>query len=138
MSTYINSKEFAVRFDTKLITCEQGSSMSISSEPIRVRCKTSGKYGTLLANPDLSGQVSFSGAYINDPTASEISAFNIMNLVGTFGEVIYGGTLAGQQIFTFDAMLLDAVITSDDGTEVTFEGTLDVTGADPVLGAIPT
>jgi hypothetical protein len=133
-----NAKEFKLFFDDKAIVCEQTSGMSVSAENIRVRCKDTGAFGKHLTNPDKTGQFTFTGAYLKDATGSQLSAFDIMEAVGTIAEAMWGDTVVGGDVYTSDAVLISAEITSDDGSEVVFSGTLEMDDSGPVLGTVPT
>ena len=124
--------DFFLRIDTgsgeAYIICEQNSELSLSSEIITVLCKTTGQWAEILAGGTKSGSISFTGAYVKDPTAPNVSAFDIAALVGTVQNVIWGGTASGDDVVEAPAHISDVTITSNTNEAITFSATLTLAG----------
>lgn len=131
MAKQIGNK-FFVRFDTipnpTFIICEQNSGIDLSAEIITVLCKTSGDYAEILKGGTRSGSLSFTGAYEKNPSSGNISAFELVDLLGTIQNVVYGGLDAGDDILEFPGHVSNVNITSDTNAAITFTATLTVAG----------
>ena len=119
------------------IVCEQSSEFSISVEGVTVQCKTTGEFVEQLAGGTKSGSISFSGAYVQDPTVNTLSFKELYASLGEIGDWIWGGTEVGQMIIETKAKLSSLSITSSTNEAVTFSMTLDLSEA-PVITEIGT
>ncbi len=113
----------------KFIICEQNSGLDLASEIITVLCKTSGDFAEILPGGTKSGSLSFTGAYEKDPTGGNLSFFELVPLLGTIQDVIYGGIDVGDDIIEVPAHISNVAITSDTNEAITFTATLTVSGA---------
>ena len=130
--TKIIGNKFFVRLDADpdpiFIVCEQNSGIDLSAEIITVLCKTSGDYAEILEGGTKSGSLSFTGAYEKSPTSPNISAFELVGLLGTIQDVTYGGLEIDDDILEFPAHVSNVNITSDTNAAITFTATLTVAG----------
>ena len=124
---------FFIRLDIggveKFIICEQNSGLDLASEIITVLCKTSGDFAEILPGGTKSGSLSFTGAYEKDPSGDNLSFFELVPLLGTVQDVIYGGLETGDDIVEVPAHLSNIALTSDTNSAITFTATLTVAGA---------
>jgi predicted secreted protein len=130
--TKIIGNDFFLRLvideQTVYIVCEQNSELSLSSEVITVLCKTTGQWAEVLNGGTKSGSLSFTGAYVKDPTAPNISAFDLIGLLGTVQTYIWGGVEPGDDEVTGEAHVTDLAITSNTNEAITFTATLTLSG----------
>jgi predicted secreted protein len=123
---------FFLRIDTgsaeAYIVCEQNSSLSISSEVITVLCKTTGEWAEILAGGTKSGSISFTGIYVKDPTNPNISAFDLLALVGTVQDVIWGGAGSGDDVVEASAHISEVNLDSNTNEAIQFSATLTIAG----------
>ena len=138
---YKVGNEFVLRIDNagtaNFIVCEQSSELSVSAELITVLCKTTGSWATNLAGGLKSGSISFTGAYLHEPTSPNLSAFELLALVGTVQDVIWGGQVTGDDIVEVEAHITDLSITSNTNEAITFSATLTLAD-EPVITTVPT
>lgn len=119
------------------IVCEQTSEFSVSSEVITVLCKTTGAWPEILAGGTKSGSLSFTGAYLKDPTSPNISAFELIQYLGTVQDYLWGGIEPGDDQVTGQAHVTDITITSNTNEAITFSATLTLSG-EPVASKVST
>jgi predicted secreted protein len=130
--TKIIGNDFFLRLvigaETAYIVCEQNSELSLSAEAITVLCKTTGAWPEILAGGTKSGSFSFTGAYLKDPTSPNLSAFELIQYLGTVQEYIWGGIVAGDDQVTGEAHVTDLSIASNTNEAITFTATLTLSG----------
>lgn len=138
---YKIGNDFLLRIDNagtaNYIVCEQTTELSVSSELITVLCKNTGPWATNLAGGLKSGSISFTGAYLKDPTSPSLSAFELLALVGTIQSMVYGGTVAGDDIVEVEAHVTDLSISSNTNEAITFSATFTLAD-EPVITTVPT
>lgn len=131
--TAVSGKKFILLIDDVAINCEIDSSISITAEPIEVRCKGVGSFPTYLEDVQKSGDISFSGVY--SKVDVEGSGFALQEKVGSVYPFAWGGTEAGDEVVTGNFFLATVELTSADGESVQFSGSGNVSG-DPVYGTV--
>lgn len=119
------------------IVCEQTSELSANSEPITVLCKNSGQWQEVIGGGLKSGSFSFTGAYVKDVDSPNISAFQLLLLLGTIQEAIWGGIDPGDDQVTADVHVSDISIASNTNEAITFSATLTLAG-EPVYSTVST
>ena len=119
------------------LVCEQNSGLDLAAEIITVLCKTTGQWAEILPGGTKSGSLSFTGAYEKDPAGGNVSAFQLIELLGTLQDVIYGGLEPGDDIVEFPAHISNVNITADTNAAITFTATLTVAG-DPTVTKVGT
>jgi len=131
MAKQIGNK-FFLRFDATpnplFVICEQTSNFSLSSEDITVLCKTSGDFAEILEGGTKSGSLAFTGAYVKDPSSGNLSAFELIGLLGSLQDVVWGGLEPGDDIIEFPGKLSSIEITANTNEAITFSATLNVAG----------
>ena len=123
--------------DEAYIVCEQTSEFSISVEGVTVQCKTTGEFIEQLTGGTKSGSISFTGAYVQDPSVNTLSFEELYASLGTVSDWIWGGTEVGQFIIETSAKLTSLSITGNQNEAVTFSMTLELSAA-PVLTEVGT
>lgn len=108
------------------IVCEQTSEFSISTEGVTVQCKTTGEWVEQLAGGTKSGTISFTGAYVQDPSVNTLSFEALFAFVGTVRDWVWGGTEVGQFIIETKAKLASMSISANQNEAVTFTIELEV------------
>jgi hypothetical protein len=119
------------------IICEQNSELNVSAETITVLCKTTGSWTTILGGGLKSGSISFTGAYLQDPDSPNISAFELLALVGNVESVVWGSNQDGGDVVEVDAHITDVTITSNTNEAITFSATLTLSD-EPTIGKFTT
>lgn len=119
------------------IVCEQTSEFSISTEGVTVQCKTTGEWVEQLAGGTKSGTISFTGAYVQDPSVNTLSFEALFAFVGTVRDWVWGGTEVGQFIVETKAKLASMSISANQNEAVTFTIELEVS-EEPVLTEVGT
>jgi hypothetical protein len=112
----------------RFIVCEQNSGLDLAAEIITVLCKTTGQWAEILPGGTKSGSLSFTGAYEKDPTGDNLSAFELIPLLGTVQDVIYGGLEPSDDIVEVPVHISNVNITADTNAAITFTATLTVAG----------
>jgi len=138
MSTYNLGTYFTFKWNDIPVVCKSSTSVSISNESVIVRNDCTGDYGVRLAGGDKSGSFSFSGDVdFASAGITDLSAFDLFDMIGEVYETIWGGSVSGDKIITVDAQLNSLEITAERTTAVSFTGTFDFAGT-PVVSVIPT
>jgi predicted secreted protein len=119
------------------IVCEQTTEFSIESEGVTVQCKTTGEWVEQLAGGTKSGSISFTGAYVKDPTINNLSFEEIFDSVGLVEDYVWGGTEVGDFIIETKAKLTSLSISANQNEAVTFSITLTISD-EPLLTTITT
>jgi len=119
------------------IVCEQTTEFSISTEGVTVQCKTTGEWVEQLSGGTKSGSISFTGAYVQNPSGTGLSFEDVYASVGLVRSFVWGGILPGQFIISTSAKLASLSISANQNEAVTFSMELEISG-DPVLTVIST
>lgn len=123
--------------DEVFIVCEQTSELSISTEGVTVQCKSTGEWVESLAGGSKSGSISFTGAYVQDPSVNSMSFEDLFSSIGTVGDWIWGGTEVGQFIIETKAKLASMTISANQNEAVTFTIELEIS-EQPTLTEVTT
>jgi len=134
-ATYVQGQDFALLVDDDEIVCKSASTITFTNTAIEVRNRCTGDYSVRLAGGEKTGSIDFTGDYDKTPTGTNISAFDLAQLLGDVVVAVWGGTEIGDEIVTVDAQINNISITADTGTQVTFSATLDFAGT-PVFSVI--
>jgi len=128
--TKLIGNNFFLRFEDGgnevFIVCEQNSEWSASSETITVLCKTTGDWAETLAGGTNSASLSFTGAYVKDPSGDDISAFGLAELLGTVQDFTWGGIADGDDAIEFKGKVSDISISANTNEAITFSATITV------------
>ena len=131
----VQGKQFRLRVNNKAVVCEQESSITASSTPTIIRCKTSGDYGEIIGGGTKEGSISFTGAYVTDVDEDQMSAFELWQELGTVGEAVWGGFEEGDALVTVNVYIQDITVDAPEEGIITFSATLSFAG-DPVFSSV--
>ena len=131
----VQGKQFRLRVGGNAVVCEQESSITASSTPTIIRCKTSGDYGEIIGGGTKEGSISFTGAYVTDLDEGQMSAFELWQQLGTVQEAIWGGFEEGDQLVTVPVYITDITVDAPEEGIITFSATLNF-AADPVFSTV--
>ena len=130
--TKVIGNDFFLRIDVDgtpaFIVCEQSSELSVSAEIITVLCKNTGEWQEVLAGGLKSGSISATGVYVKNPDSPNLSAFDIIGLIGTIQEAIWGGLEPGDDQVVADVHVTELSISTATNEAITFSLTLTLTG----------
>ena len=107
----------------KYVVCEQNSDWNEDAEPVTVLCKNTGPYPEILPGGTKSGSISFTGAYIKDPTG-DISFIELRELLGTIVEYGWGGIEPGDDLIEGEAHVSNVSAGANTNEAITFSATL--------------
>lgn len=119
------------------IVCEQTSEFSISTEGVTVQCKTTGEWVEQLAGGTKTGSISFTGAYVKDPTVNSMSFEELFSHIGEVNDWVWGGIEPGDFIIEASAKLATLSITANQNEAVTFSIELELSD-EPILTEVGT
>jgi len=123
--------------DEAFLVCEQTSELSIESDGVEVICKTTDEFAELLEGGTKTGSISFTGAYVKDPSVNSLSFEELFNTVGDVDDYVWGGTEPGDFIIETRAKLASLSINANNNEAVTFSLTLSISEK-PTLTTIST
>ena len=137
-TTYQLGQNFALLLGSGIeVVCKQTSTLSVSNTGVTVRNRCEGDYGKAIAGGTKEGNIAFSGTYNKTPDGTNVSAFDLIDDLGTVATAIWGGTENGDEIITVDVRVDSVEITADQDNEITFSATLNFAGT-PVRSQVTT
>jgi predicted secreted protein len=137
----LNGSEIFLRMvvdeEEAFIVCEQTTELSISTEGVTVQCKSTGEWVEQLEGGTKTGSISFTGAYVSNPTGGGLSFEEVWDSIGLVRDWVWGGTQPGQFIISAKAKLASLSITGNQNEAVTFSMELEIS-EEPQLTIIST
>lgn len=137
MATYKLGKLFNLKFNDILIVCKTSANLDLTNEGITVYNDCTDDYGAQVEGGNKSGTLAFEGDLDFDANGiSSQSGFDLIPLLGTVGEYIFGeDSTAGERYITGEARLDSVSLATSTNERITFSGSLTLSGAPEILTA---
>jgi hypothetical protein len=136
MAEYKLGKNFSFKLNDILVVCKQTASLDLSNEGVIIRNDCTGDWGVRLSGGDKSGSFQFEADL--DFAANGITAlswFELVPLLGTVQEVLFGDETAGEKYMLFDATLDNLSLSASRNEAITFSGTMNLSGDPQIITA---
>jgi hypothetical protein len=115
------------------VNCKTTASLSLSNEGVVVQNDCTDDYGQALDGGTKSGSFTFDADLdFASLGVASVSWFDLVPLLGTVQEFAWGDTTAGQKYILFDGRLDNLDLTGSTNEQISFSGTVNLSGA-PVI-----